>query len=73
MTGRSPISARRAGWAAITVDANGKVGAGVYLSCPEKFPSLFRAELMAVVQLIRQALPPARNFTDNQRVIDGWR
>ena len=43
MTGRAPSFARRAGWAAITVDANGLVGTGRYGTCPEKFPSVFRA------------------------------
>ncbi len=45
---------------------------GIYGPCPDDFPSLLRAELWAVLQMLEMALPPLRIWVDNQGVVDGW-
>jgi ribonuclease HI len=72
MRGRAPKCSRRAGWAAILVDVNGLIIAGLYGTCGDRFPTAFRAELRAVVQMLRHALPPLTIWTDNSGVVDGW-
>jgi ribonuclease HI len=73
MVGNFPKAARRAGWAAIQVDSEGNVIAGIYGTCPDPFPTAMRAELWAIIQLLRQALPPVTVYTDCLGVIQGWR
>ena len=51
----SPSGARRAGWAAVLVDSDGHVVHGLYVSCPNSFPSL-RAELWGVLKLLEVAM-----------------
>jgi ribonuclease HI len=72
MRGRAPRCARRAGWAAILVDAAGAVVHGIYGPCPDVFPSSLRAELWAVLKMLELALPPLQIWVDNQGVVDGW-
>ena len=38
----------------------------------ELFPTIFRAELTAVIEARRVACPPLVVHTDNQQVVDGW-
>jgi len=72
MTGRAPRAARRAGWACVLVNSEAEVIAGFYGPCPDPFPTSLRAELMAVIQLFRMALPPVTIWVDNKGVVDGW-
>jgi ribonuclease HI len=72
MTGGSPKVARRAGWAAVLVTDDGAVIAGLYGPWPDPFPTAFRAELRAVVQMLELALPPLKIWVDNKSVVDGW-
>ena len=71
MRHRNPVRARRAGWAAVLVDPNGLIIAGVYGPCAERFVSAGRAELTAIVRVLRMAIPPLTIYTDNQGVLDG--
>ena len=61
LRGRAPIAARRAGWACVLVDGEGKVIGGLYGPCPDHFPTAFRAELRAVIELLVLAVPPLTN------------
>ena len=54
------------------VDEAGLVIAGIYGPCPDAFPTALRAELQAVIQILRMALPPLTIWVDNQGVVDGW-
>ena len=72
MRGRAPQAARRAGWACILVDDTGAVIAGLYGPCPDPFPTSLRAELRAVIEILRLALPPLVIWVDNKCVVDGW-
>ena len=71
LVGGAAPTARRAGWAAVLVDESGKVIAGLYGPCPDAFPTSLRAELQAVVQMLRLALPPLTIWVDNKAVVDG--
>jgi len=46
--------------------------AGLYGSCGDLFPGSLRAELHAVVNMLRLALPPLTIWCDNQGVVDGY-
>ena len=72
MKGRAPKAARRAGWACVLVDDSGLVIGGLYGSRPDHYPTAFRAELRAVIELLMLAVPPLHIWTDNQAVVDGW-
>jgi ribonuclease HI len=72
MRGRAPKTARRAGWAAVLVDDDGLMDAGLYGTCGDRFPTAHRAELRGVVEILRHALPPLTIWTDCQGVVDGW-
>ena len=71
MRHRDPLRARRAGWAAVLVDKDGLIVAGIYGPCAERFVSSGRAELTAIVMMLKMALPPLTVYTDNQGVLDG--
>jgi hypothetical protein len=72
LRGGAPQPARRAGWAAVLVDSDGQVIHGIYGPCPDAFPTSLRAELWAVLEMLRMALPPLRIWVDNKGVVDGW-
>ena len=54
------------------VDDNADVIAGFYGPCPDHYPTAFRAELRAVLELLVMAVSPINIFVDNQEVVDGW-
>ena len=62
----------RAGWAAVIIDDAGMVVAGIYGTCPDFFPTSLRAELWAVLQVLRHALPPITIWVDNDGVVGGY-
>ena len=72
LKGGATRTARRAGWAAILADGEGRIIAGIYGPCVESFPSSLRAELIAVIRMLELALPPLVIWVDNQGVVDGW-
>ena len=65
-------AARRSGGACVLVDKVGQVIFGLYGPCPDAFPIALRAELRAVVMLLRHALPPLTIHVDCKAVVDGW-
>ena len=69
----APTSARRAGWASILVDDVGKIIFGIYGPCDCHFPTALRAELQAVLMMLRNALPPLTIHVGCKTVVDGWR
>ena len=62
---------RRAGWAYIVINGDERTW-GRYGTMGELFCTIFRAELKAVVEVLRCACPPLTIHTDNQQVVDGW-
>ena len=62
----------RAGWAAVIIDDDGLVVAGICGTCPDFFPTSLRAELWAVLQVLRHALPPITIWVDNDGVVGGY-
>ena len=63
--------ARRGGWAVVALDAHGRwlwTRRGT-LGGPNV--SSFRAELQALLEALKMAVPPVRIHTDNQNVVDG--
>ena len=73
MRNAMPTAARRAGWASILVDDEGKIIFGLYGPCECHFPTALRAELHAVLVMLRHALPPLTIHVDCKTVVDGWR
>ena len=64
---------KRAGWGACVVDGEGNIQWGIYGTCPDAYASSLRAELWAVLGLIRYAVPPLAIGVDNAEVVEGWR
>ncbi len=62
----------RAGWAAVAVDTNGKELWAMSGTCSEVNASIFRAELKAVMETLRIAVPPLRIHVDNAQVVHGF-
>jgi len=72
LRGGATIRCWRSGWAAVLVSDCGKVIAGLYGPCPDPFPSSLRAELWAILMMLRLALPPLTIWTDSAGAVDGW-
>ena len=66
------IAARRAGWAAVLVDDKGHLIAGLYGTCPDRYPTSLRAELYGVMHMLRLAVAPLTIWVDNQNVVSGF-
>ena len=62
----------RAGWAAVSLDDEGKVLWRMGGICGEPHASILRAELTAVLEVLRIAVPPVKIHVDNQCVVDGF-
>ncbi len=62
----------RAGWAFAFVDAAGAVLWGAFGSIGERFPSVVRAELMAVLQVLMCATGHVNICVDNAEVVQGF-
>ena len=62
----------RRGWAAVCIDEQGKVRFGIYGTCPDHFPTSLRAELWALLQVLRHSCPPVTIWIDNAGVVAGF-
>ena len=63
----------RGGWAGVKVNEDGQVIFGVYGTCPDWSPSSLRAELWALLMVLRHALPPITIWVDNDSVVKGFK
>jgi ribonuclease HI len=72
LRGGSRKGTERSGWAAVMIDAQGLVVGGIYGTCPDHLPSSLRAELWAVLQVLRHACPPVTMWVDNAAVVSGF-
>ncbi len=64
--------AARAGWAAVALDHEGKWVATLSGTLGGPHVSAFRAELKAVLEVLRIALPPITIYCDNAAVVRGF-
>ncbi len=63
----------RAGWGVVVLkQGEQRVAWRMHGSCPDLYPSVFRAELMAVLNVLRVAMPPLRIHVDNAEVVTGF-
>ncbi len=63
----------RAGWGLVVLrEGELKVSWKMHGTCTEVYPSVFRAELTAVLNVLRVALPPLRIHVDNAEVVKGF-
>ena len=62
--------ARRAGWAFI-VSSEGKTLWGKYGTCSERYTTVLRAELRALLEILRITTGPLTIHVDNKEVVDG--
>ncbi len=62
----------RAGWAAVALDDEGNELWTLSGVCAEPHASIFRAELRAVIETLRIAVPPLCIHVDNAQVIRGF-
>ena len=72
MRNLAPTAARRAGWACVLVNDAGDIVFGLYGPCDCAFPTALRAELRAVIVMLKHALPPLVLHVDCKTVVDGW-
>ena len=63
--------ARCAGWALIVIHAKSATWDS-YGTLVERYPTVFRAEIRAVLEALRLAVPPLTLHTDNGLVVLGW-
>ena len=63
--------ARRAGWAFVVLDEDGKWKWTAKGTVDGPDCSSFRAELKALLEVLRVAVPPLKIFIDNKGVVDG--
>ena len=71
LSGGGPKDAWRAGWAAVIVSPCGLTYAGRYGTCPDAWPSSQRAQLRALLEVLRRAAPPLRIWTDCAGILSG--
>ncbi len=62
----------RAAWAAVAVTDDGVVLWRLQGVIGEPHPSILRAELMALREVLRMAAPPLTVYIDNKQVVDGF-
>ncbi len=63
----------RAGWGVVVLKQDGqKVAWRMHGVCPDVYPSVFRAELTAVLNVLRIAMPPLVVHVDNAEVVRGF-
>ncbi len=63
----------RAGWGAVMLkQGEERVAWRMHGTCPDVYPSVFRAELMAVLNVLRVAMPPLKIHVDNAEVVSGF-
>ncbi len=63
----------RAGWGVVVlVQGEMKVAWKMHGTCPDIYPSVLRAELTAVLNVLRVAMPPLRIYVDNAEVVKGF-
>ena len=62
--------ARRAGWAYIVVDGSEPIW-GIRGTCAEPYPTVVRAELRALLEILRITTGPIRIYVDNAQVVEG--
>ncbi len=66
--------AMRAGWGLVCLEPGAdKVNWACYGTMDDINPSIIRAELRAVLEALRVAVPPLRIHIDNAEVVRGWR
>ena len=64
--------ARRAGWAYVVDDRTAPLW-GKFGTCSETYPTVLRAELRALLEILRVTAGPIVIHVDNQQVVDGAR
>ncbi len=63
----------RGGWGIVVlVEGALRVAWRMHGTCPELYPSILRAELAAVLNVLRIAVPPVRIHVDNAEVVKGF-
>ncbi len=63
----------RGGWGVVVlVEGAMRVAWRMHGTCTELYPSILRAELTAVVNVLRIAVPPVRIHVDNAEVVKGF-
>ncbi len=64
----------RAGWGVVVLkEGEQRVSWRMHGVCPDVYPSVFRAELTAVLNVLRIAMPPLVIHVDNAEVVRGFR
>ncbi len=64
--------ARRAGWGVVSLNADNSVEWALHGTLSERFPTVVRAELRAVLEALRRTAGPINIHTDSQEVVDGF-
>ncbi len=63
----------RGGWGVVVlVEGAQRVAWRMHGTCTELYPSILRAELTAVLNVLRIVVPPARIYVDNGEVVKGF-
>ena len=68
-----PIRARRAGWSAVQASPQGELVFALYGPCPDRCPTAHRAEVMAILHILRRAEPPIVVATDHESAVKAFK
>ena len=68
-----PIRARRAGWSAVQTGAGGELVFATFGPSPDRCPTAHRAEILAILQLLRRAEPPIVVATDHESAVKAFK
>jgi len=68
-----PVRARRAGWGNVAVKENGELRFAFFGVCPDRCPTAHRAEIWAILHILRRAVFPLTLLTDHMSAVNMYK
>jgi len=67
-----PARARRAGWSGVCTTEEGELRFAFYGTCADRCPTAHRAEIHAILGVLRRARFPLTLYTDHKSAVTAW-
>jgi len=67
-----PTRARRAGWSGVCTTEQGELRFAFFGTCSDRCPTAHRAEIKAILEVVRRARFPLKLYTDHQSAVKAW-